>query len=68
LPGGTIDDSIVWALDRQKVFAVIRQDICVVVDPSYYFGSDSLAVRVVMRIGFGYPHHAAVCKITMGGS
>ncbi len=68
LPEGTIEDGIVWALDKAKVFAVIRQDIGVVVDPSFYFGSDSLAVRVVLRIGFGYPHHAAVCKITGGGS
>jgi HK97 family phage major capsid protein len=67
LPGGTIDDGVVWALDRAKVYAVIRQDVGVVVDPSFYFGSDSLAVRVIMRIGFGYPHHAAVCKISLAG-
>jgi HK97 family phage major capsid protein len=67
LPEGTIADGIVWALDRQKVYAVIRQDIGVVVDPSFYFGSDSLAVRVIMRIGFGYPHHAAVCQISLAG-
>jgi hypothetical protein len=36
--------------------------------PSYCFGADSLAVRVIMRIGFGFPHHAAVCKISLGGS
>ena len=46
---------------------LIRQDIGVVVDPSFFFGSDSLAVRVIMRIGFGYPHHAAVCKISLAG-
>lgn len=67
LPEGTIADGIVWALDRAKVYAVIRQDIGVVVDPSFFFGSDSLAVRVIMRIGFGYPHHAAVCKISLAG-
>jgi hypothetical protein len=68
LPEGTIADGVIWALDRAKVYAVIRQDIGVVVDPSFYFGSDSLAVRVIMRIGFGFPHHAAVCKITTGDS
>jgi HK97 family phage major capsid protein len=67
LPEGVIADGTVWALDRAKVYAVIRQDIGVVVDPSFFFGSDSLAVRVIMRIGFGYPHHAAVCKISLGG-
>ena len=53
MPEGTIADGIVWALDQAKVFAVIRSDVGVVVDPSYYFGSNSLAVRVVLRIGFG---------------
>jgi HK97 family phage major capsid protein len=67
LPEGTIADGIVWALDRDKTYAVIRQDIGLMVDPSFYFGSDSLAVRVIMRIGFGYPHHAAVCKISLAG-
>jgi HK97 family phage major capsid protein len=67
LPEGTIADGTIWALDRQKVYAVIRQDIGLMVDPSFFFGSDSLAVRVIMRIGFGYPHHAAVCKISLAG-
>jgi hypothetical protein len=67
LPEGTIADGIVWALDRDKTYAVIRSDIGVMIDPSFYFGSDSLAVRVIIRVGFGYPHHAAICKITLGG-
>jgi hypothetical protein len=66
LPEGTIADGTIWALDRQKVYAVIRQDIGLMVDPSFFFGSDSLAVRI-MRIGFGYQHHAAVCKISLAG-
>ncbi len=41
MPEGTIDDGMVWMLDRAKVFAVIRSDVGVVVDPSFYFGSDS---------------------------
>jgi HK97 family phage major capsid protein len=68
LPEGTIADGTVWALDRDKVYAVIRSDIGLMVDPSFYFGSDSLAVRCIIRVGFGYPHHAAICKITLGGS
>jgi HK97 family phage major capsid protein len=68
LPEGTIADGTIWALDRDKVYTVIRQGVGVVVDPSFYFGSDSLAVRVIIRVGFGYPHHAAICKITLGGS
>jgi hypothetical protein len=66
-PEGTIADATVWALDRAQVCAVIRQDVGVQVDPSFVFGSDSLAVRAIMRIGFGYPRHAAVCKISLAG-
>ena len=36
LPEGVIADGTVWALDRAKVYAVIRQDIGVVVDPSFF--------------------------------
>lgn len=68
LPEGTIPDGTIWAFDREKTYAVIRQDVGVVVDPSFYFGSDSLAVRVIIRVGFGYPHHAAICKISLSGS
>jgi hypothetical protein len=68
LPEGTIADGTIWALDRDKTYCEIRQDISVIVDPSYYFGSDSLAVRVIIRASFGYPHHAAICKISLGGS
>ena len=68
LPEGVIEDGIVWAIDQAKVFAVIRQDISLVVDPSYFFGSDSLAVRCVMRVGYGFPHPAAICKISASGS
>lgn len=68
LPEGVIEDGIVWAIDQAKTFAVIRQDISLTVDPSFYFGSDSLAVRVVMRCAFGFPHAAAICKISASGS
>lgn len=68
LPEGVIEDGIVWGIDAAKVFAVIRQDISLVVDPSYYFGSDSLAVRCTMRVGYGFPHPAAICKISASGS
>lgn len=68
LSEGTIADGVIWALDAAKVFAVMRTDVSLVVDPSYYFGSDSLAVRCTLRVGFGFPHHQSVIKITASGS
>ena len=36
LPEGEIAEDTVWALDRAKVYAVIRQDIGVMVDPRVF--------------------------------
>jgi hypothetical protein len=38
LPEGTIADGTVWALDRDKVYAVLRSDIKLMVDPSFFSG------------------------------
>ena len=67
LPEGTIADGVVWALDRDKAYVVIRSDISLLVDPHFYFGSDALAVRTLIRAGFGFPHPAAICQITLTG-
>lgn len=66
--GTALTDGTIWAIDSRKVFAVIRRDVSLVVDPSFYFGSDSVAVRVTARVGFGFPHPEAIAKITTGGS
>jgi hypothetical protein len=34
------------------------------VDTSRYFESERVAVRGVMRVGFGFPHPGAVARIT----
>jgi HK97 family phage major capsid protein len=62
-PEGTIPDGVVWAIAADKVFTVMRQDITVTANPSFYFGSDSTAVRGTMRLGYGFPHAAAVVQI-----
>lgn len=68
LPGTVIGDDVVWAIDRAKTFTVMRQDVALEVDRSVFFGSDSLAVRAIIRVGFGFPHEAAIVKIGIGGS
>jgi HK97 family phage major capsid protein len=62
-PEGTIPDGVVWAIAADKVFTVMRQDITIQANPSYYFGADSTAVRGTMRLGYGFPHAAAVVQI-----
>jgi HK97 family phage major capsid protein len=66
LPNGVIADGVVWALDQEKSFVILRSDVTVEVDTSYYFGSDSTAVRTVIRVNFAWPHQQAVCKIVAG--
>lgn len=68
VPDGIIEPGVIWALDRAKLFTVIRQDVTLEVDSSVFFASDSLAVRAILRIGFGHPHEPAIVKMTWGSS
>ncbi len=68
LPAGVIADGIVWAIDQAKSFVVIRQDVQLEIDRSVYFGSDSIAVRSIVRVGYGWPHEEAVVQIGLDGS
>ncbi|BBY58447.1 phage major capsid protein [Mycolicibacterium sarraceniae] len=68
LPDTVIDDGLIWGIPKPRVYVVTRSDVEVAIDPSYYFGSDSLAVRSTMRVAFGFPHEAAIVKIMFGGS
>lgn len=54
----------VWGIPKDRVIAMIRRDIRIEVDTSVYFSSDRTAVRATARVGFGYPHPAAVVKVT----
>jgi HK97 family phage major capsid protein len=54
---------VIWAYDSSRVFTVLRDDVDVRSDSSVYFSSDRVAVRVVARVGFGFPHAASVVKI-----
>lgn len=56
----------IWALDKSLTLAVVRSQPELAFDSSLYFGSDSVAVRVTMRIGFAFPSHPSVIKLTKG--
>lgn len=66
--GTNLPDDLIWALDNRKVFVVLRRDVTLDVSRDFFFGSDSLAVRVTCRIGFGFPHEDAIVKVGVGGS
>lgn len=55
----------IWGLPQSRAYLVVNHDAEVTVDGSVFFTSDRVAVRGKMRVGFGWPHPAAVTKITL---
>lgn len=57
------NDGSVFGIPKDRAFVVIRRNVQVAIDSSAFFTSERTAVRVSARIGFGFPHPAAVVKI-----
>lgn len=55
----------VWGIPAARVFVVRREDVTLEVDRSVFFTSDRVAIKAVMRVGFAFPHPAAIQKITV---
>ena len=58
----------VWGLPQARVVVVIREPAEIETDSSPFFTSDRVAVRAILRVGFGFPHEAAVVKITLSAA
>lgn len=54
----------VWAVDRSRIYLVVRTNATIEADRSVYFTSDRVAVKATMRAGFGFVHAAALVKVT----
>lgn len=57
-------DDVVWGIPKALTYMVIRQAAEVTTDASVYFTSDRLAVRAIVRLGFGFPAPLAIVKIS----
>lgn len=55
----------IWGIPRDRTFVVVRSNATVDVDRSAFFTSDQVAVRATVRVGFGFPHPAAIVKIAL---
>lgn len=55
-----------WGIPRDRVLVVVRDDPRVEVDRGVYLTSDRVAIKATMRVGFAFPHPAAIVKITTG--
>ncbi|MBE7699241.1 phage major capsid protein [Oerskovia sp. Sa1BUA8] len=55
----------VFGIPADRSLVVLRDDVTVDVDHSVFFTSHRVAVRAIMRVGFGFPHAAAIQKVTL---
>ncbi|MGY1692342.1 phage major capsid protein [Geodermatophilus sp. SYSU D01105] len=62
-PAGTV-----WGLPAERVVTAVRRDAEVKADRSVFFTSDRVAVRATCRVGFGFPHMAALVRIRLAAS
>ena len=56
----------IWGLPAALINVVIREDVTMETDKSVFWISDRIAVKAVMRVGFGFPQPSAIVKITTG--
>ena len=54
----------IWGLPKDRAIVVIRDNADVEADSSPFFSSDRVAIRAKLRVSFGWPHPAAIAKIT----
>lgn len=54
----------IWAIPAAKAMVVLREDVTLTVDSSAYFSSDCIGIRATLRVGFAYPHPAAIIRLT----
>lgn len=63
IPSPAVAVGDVWAIPAAKVVVVLRDDVRLEVDRSRYFESDRVGIKATMRIGFAFPHAAAVVRL-----
>jgi HK97 family phage major capsid protein len=59
-----VADNTVWALPRDAALSILRTPAELATSEDAAFGSYSIMVRIVQRVGFLFPHAAAIVKVT----
>ena len=62
-PAVSTTNNVVWEISKAFGYFVIRQDAQVESDRSVFFTSHRVAIRAILRVGFGFPNPAAIVKI-----
>jgi HK97 family phage major capsid protein len=60
VPAGTV-----YGIPADRVMVVMRDDVRLEVSREAYFSSDRVAVKATMRVGFAFPHAAAVLRVAL---
>ena len=63
VPDDIIDPGVVWGISKADSFTVIRSDVTIEANPYSAFNRDSLQIRGVLRVAFGFPNEPSVVKI-----
>ncbi|BBY15763.1 phage major capsid protein [Mycolicibacterium litorale] len=63
-PYVTTTANAVWGISQPYAHMVIREQAEVESDKSVFFTSDRVAIRAILRIGFGFPAPATIVRIT----
>lgn len=59
-----VADGVVWAMPKDRVMTVVRTQGDVKISEDFAFSKDMLAIRGIMRIGFGFPAPSSIVKIS----
>jgi HK97 family phage major capsid protein len=62
-PSVTTTKNVVWGIAAQYSYLVVREAAEVESDRSVFFTSDPVAVRAIVRLGFGFAHPPSLVKI-----
>jgi HK97 family phage major capsid protein len=62
-PYVTTTNNVVWAIPAAQAYFIVREQAEVEADRSVFFTSDRVAIRAIVRAGFGFPNPPAIVKI-----
>ncbi|UEA33491.1 phage major capsid protein [Mycobacterium avium subsp. avium] len=62
-PYVTTTNNVVWGISQSQAFMVVRETAEVESDRSVFFTSHRVAVRAIVRLGFGFPNPPTLVKI-----
>ncbi|WP_083666007.1 phage major capsid protein [Saccharomonospora sp. CUA-673] len=60
-----VTPGVVWGIPADRALVVRRTDTTLDVDRSAYFSSHRVGIRATMRVGFAFPHPAAIQRVAL---